>query len=80
MARTFYFWHGHGKILGMNILSNPSGKTEQDVVFPSVNLLCGYPLFEEKILEACTSHMIQLSSKNEDSSMCYDVIITHQKF
>ena len=24
--------------------------------------------------------MIQLSSKNDDSSLCYDVIITHQKF
>ena len=24
--------------------------------------------------------MIQLSSKNDDSSLCYDVIITHQNF
>ena len=24
--------------------------------------------------------MIQLSSKNDDSSLCYDVIVTHQKF
>ena len=24
--------------------------------------------------------MMQLSSKNDDSSLCYDVIITHQKF
>ena len=24
--------------------------------------------------------MMQLSSKNHDSSICYDVIITHQKF
>ena len=23
--------------------------------------------------------MMQLSSKNDDSSLCYDVIITHQK-
>ena len=25
------------------------------------------------------THMIQLSSKNDDSSLCYDVIIKHQK-
>ena len=24
--------------------------------------------------------MMQLSSKSDDSSLCYDVIITHQKF
>ena len=37
--------------------------------------------FAEILIECVyeyTSHMMQLSSKNDDTALCYDVIITHQ--